>query len=319
MFAYLQIDPISQMSPLMVAAKTNSIEAIDLLLAKAANPNYSDSKNYTALSYAILSENIEIVKKLFKITTEHLDVSLQLLSNSLIKVDKPLRKILNILTTTNEELYLPFLINCSEFGKFDCYQMLVEDHEELFEKIDLETMKTIINNIIVSDVFEACRIASLVFTPEQRNLAMDYAKQRDKAKMFKLLCGQDIFEESKSEKTPEVFQRVIKCEEFPLFNNLSKIISQWLSERENGNIWIKLTDLLEEMKAPDVHFHAKCPKACSQKRTCQRVEDSRQVVLNIMNEVGKTVPVFGDPEVHFVGSMKEKTKEVSRLKHKDYV
>ena len=311
--SFPQVDPVSKLSPLMIAAKTNSKEAIDWLLAKAANPNYFDSKKYTALSYAILSENIEIVKKLLVITTEHLDLSLQLLANSLIKLDQPLRKILNKVITTSEELYLPFLINCSEFGKYDCYQMLVEDHKELFEKIDLATIKTIINNIIVSDVFEACRIASLFFTPEQRNLATEYAKVRDKAKMVKLLCGQDILEESKSEKTSEVFQKVIKCEEFPLFNNLSIIIGHWLTMRDDESIWIKLTELLEVMKAPDVHYHANCPENCSQKRTCLRVEDSRQVVLNIMNVVGESVPVFGDPEVHFVGSMKEKTKEVSRL------
>ena len=90
--------------------------------------------------------------------------------------------------------------------------MLVDDHKELFEKLDLETLKIIIENIIVSDVFEACRVASKYFSPEQRKFAIECAKGRDKAKMFKLLCGEDMSEESKSEKTPEIFKNVIKCE-----------------------------------------------------------------------------------------------------------
>ena len=297
----------------MIAAKTNSKEVIDWLLEKQANPNFANSKLYTALSYAILSGNIEIVKKLFKITTKYLDVSLELLANSLIKLDQPLRRILNKLIKANEELYFPFLKTCSEFGKYDFYRMLVEDHEDLFNKIDLSSIKEIIKNIIVSDVFEACRVASKFFTEEQKKFAIECAKDRNKAKMVKLLCGEELLQETEPGKTSDIFQRVVKCEEFPLFNNLSIIINQWLSDRTDDKVWIKLTELLQEMKAPKVHFNGECPENCTQENNCQRVCDSKELVLDLLNRIAVTVPIFGDPEVHVVGSMKEMTKEMSRL------
>ena len=117
----LKVDPDSLKTPLMIGAETKSLEAINWLLEKKANPNYADAKKYTALSYAILSEELAVVKKLFKITTNHLDVSLNLLSKSLLKIDNSLRKILKRLIFKNENLYFPFLKACAEFGKFDCY------------------------------------------------------------------------------------------------------------------------------------------------------------------------------------------------------
>ena len=298
----------------MIAAKTNSKEVIDWLLEKQANPNFANSKLYTALSYAILSGNIEIVKKLFKITTKYLDVSLELLANSLIKLDQPLRRILNKLIKANEELYFPFLKNCSEFGNHDFYEMLVEDHNDLFMKLDLPSIKELIRNNIVSDVFDACRVASKYFTEEQRKFAIECAKERNKAKMVKLLCGEELLQETEPGKTSDIFQRVVKCEEFPLFNNLSKIINQWLSDRTDDKVWIKLTELLKEMKAPEVHYNGDCPEDCTQEKNCRRVCDSKELVLDLLNRIAVTVPIFGDPEVHVVGSMKEMTKEMSRHK-----
>ena len=115
----------------MVAARTNSLEAIDLLLQKKAEPNHVDSQKYTALSYAIMSENIEIVKKLFKITFAQLDDSLKLLSQSLIKIDKELRIILKLLITKTKALFYPFLENCSKYAKYDCFEILFIDHPDL--------------------------------------------------------------------------------------------------------------------------------------------------------------------------------------------
>ena len=44
-----KVDPDSKKTPLMIGAETKSLEAIKWLLEKKANPNYADSKNYTAL------------------------------------------------------------------------------------------------------------------------------------------------------------------------------------------------------------------------------------------------------------------------------
>ena len=48
----------------MLAAKNKNSDAIDLMLDKNADPDESDQNKYTALTYAILAENVEITEKL---------------------------------------------------------------------------------------------------------------------------------------------------------------------------------------------------------------------------------------------------------------
>ena len=84
----------------MAAAKTNSEEAVDLLLGKKANPNIvvlinkygvgkdarsykdEDDEKYTALIFAIESGNLLIVTKLFEVTTNQLQSSFNKLAES---------------------------------------------------------------------------------------------------------------------------------------------------------------------------------------------------------------------------------------------
>ena len=74
----------------MVAAKTNAEEAaVDLLLSKQANPdaivvvnNGEEYEEYTALTYAIESENHQLVTKLMKVTNVGLKVSFSKLADS---------------------------------------------------------------------------------------------------------------------------------------------------------------------------------------------------------------------------------------------
>ena len=68
------------------------------------------------------------------------------------------------------------------------------------------------------------------------------------------------------------------------------------------------------MRAPAVHYNEDCPENCIRKMKCKRIRDSKQLVLDLMNKVAESFPVFLDPAVNVVGSMKEKTKAVSRLK-----
>ena len=52
----------------MLAAKTNSLESVELLLKKNAETNICDKDNFTALTYGILAGNIAIIEKLITIT-----------------------------------------------------------------------------------------------------------------------------------------------------------------------------------------------------------------------------------------------------------
>ena len=66
----------------MMAAKTMSIPQVLLLLDKGADPNDADEDQNTALTHAVLSENIESAETLITKTTEHLDVTLRKLAES---------------------------------------------------------------------------------------------------------------------------------------------------------------------------------------------------------------------------------------------
>ena len=53
----------------MIAAKTNSIEAVKLIVERKADPNVADQNGYTAVTHGILSDNSDITKILLPITS----------------------------------------------------------------------------------------------------------------------------------------------------------------------------------------------------------------------------------------------------------
>ena len=58
----------------MLAAKTNNVEGVEELLNRNADPDIVDKDGFTALTHAILSENIDIILKLFKRTKSGLKI-----------------------------------------------------------------------------------------------------------------------------------------------------------------------------------------------------------------------------------------------------
>ena len=68
----------------MLAAKTNNIEAVDLLLEKNADPNVADENGFTALTYAIIAGNVETIEKLLLKTERNLKPSLEKLAETTI-------------------------------------------------------------------------------------------------------------------------------------------------------------------------------------------------------------------------------------------
>ena len=104
----------------MLAAKTNSIESVKLLLKKNADTSICDENNFTALTYGILSGNIEIIEILIRKTNSFLDVSLMKLAESKFRVNqnikdlgKPSKKINTIfydIESISFATYPPYLI-----------------------------------------------------------------------------------------------------------------------------------------------------------------------------------------------------------------
>ena len=69
----------------MIASKTNSEEAVELLLRNGANPDVVvkfNDEEYNALKFAIEAENILMVSKLMEVTNDGLKVSFNKLTDS---------------------------------------------------------------------------------------------------------------------------------------------------------------------------------------------------------------------------------------------
>ena len=74
------------------------------------------------------------------------------------------------------------------------------------------------------------------------------------------------------------------------------------------------------MKALPVHFNNEerqysldeedCPDSCNQKRICLRIRQTLQLITDILNKIGEKYPLFKNPELIIVGSLKEGTKKV---------
>ena len=74
----------NSLTPLMLAAQTNSEELVELLLNENADPNQVDKDNQSSLTHSILAENASIIARLFEKTTVSLQNSLERLAEAFI-------------------------------------------------------------------------------------------------------------------------------------------------------------------------------------------------------------------------------------------
>ena len=66
----------------------------------------------------------------------------------------------------------------------------------------------------------------------------------------------------------DVYQKLPKFEEFPYDNNIGNVKNQLklLRQRGRGNVWVKLKDLKNCLKAPTVHYGKKYKDGCQKIR-----------------------------------------------------
>ena len=122
------------MSPLMIAAQTSSLEAVNWLLDKGADPNLVDNKKLTALCHAILAENIPIIKKLLKITSMMLGKSLEMLAESTMKIGPEIISIIKLILNSRPDKVPSFLESSTIFGKHECTEMLFKEYFDLVKE-----------------------------------------------------------------------------------------------------------------------------------------------------------------------------------------
>ena len=135
---------------MIIAAKTNSADAIKLLLNRKADPNIKDKEGFTALTYGILEENVEATELLLPITTEKLDVSLVTLAKttSTFEVSQSIKDEIKNIISTNKSLLWTFLEKVSFFGNYLWLGWFMKNFPE--EKSYFEKLETILRNVIMS-------------------------------------------------------------------------------------------------------------------------------------------------------------------------
>ena len=297
----------------MMAAKTISNEAIVFLLQNNARPNDFDKKMRTALTYSIMSENVGAVKILLPLTTKHLDVSLKCLAESKCKDYQDIKEEIKNLVNNDKNLLWTFLERATMFGTLYWQRWLLDETDISF--LNEEQIQTLMKNAILSDEAEACKLILTKFRIESLSEEMiNYALSHEKKKMLEVLKIEHLFPTTNNEKD-NLYKNKVKSEEFPYQNNLEKIVKKWLKIIGQNEIRVKLKELLEEMKAPTVHYTKmddeevdECPDDCVQKRKCLRIRQVQKLILDMMEIIGKKFKIFEKPQLIVVGSMKEGTK-----------
>merc|ERR1712001_337219 len=87
-----------------------------------------------------------------------------------------------------------------------------------------------------------------------------------------------------------------------------------------GNALVPYTTLLKQLQLPKAHFSDTgstevCPSDCSQKQSCQRIQETLYLVHLITRKLGERSKVFEGIEVSMIGS----TREGSRAFYNDEV
>ena len=108
----------------MLAAKTNNVEAVEMMLNGDANPNIADEKSRTALTYAIIAENIKSIEILILKTNSFLNVSLEKLAES--NLTSPIIQIaVKEIISSCKEYFILFFNRVSIFGNVDWLKWLL--------------------------------------------------------------------------------------------------------------------------------------------------------------------------------------------------
>ena len=112
----------------------------------------------------------------------------------------------------------------------------------------------------------------------------------------------------KKRKDEKIFKDVIKSEEFPYSSNIRKLIDELNLNKRNmkksAKIIVKINDIVEKMKVPNVHYNTEekayslekedCPSSCQQPRICLRIRQTQQLIKDLLNKIGEKYKIFKD-------------------------
>ena len=132
----------NSLTPLMLAAQTNSEELVELLLNENADPNQVDKDNQSSLTHSILAENASIIARLFEKTTVSLQNSLERLAEAFIDWNENARSFERIKSVIKEHinkdshLFKIFLVRTAIFGNTTWLEFLLQECPSLIKTLD---------------------------------------------------------------------------------------------------------------------------------------------------------------------------------------
>ena len=151
----------------MNAAKISSEYAANILLNFStahllnrnyrimANPNVTDEEGFTGLSFALKTNNIEIINMLADVTTEGVDINLKLLVQSNLEIDGKLETYVQKILEGGKIQQL-FEMS-SFFGNPQFLDYLLNNNRSKISWNEADILKCI-ENVIKSDDVQACKI-----------------------------------------------------------------------------------------------------------------------------------------------------------------
>ena len=118
----------------MMAAKTSSVESVELLLKNHADPNLLSQKNdeQNALAFALKTGNENIISLLSEVTTEGMESCVRILAESNMTVGKEVKVILKKLVQEGKKDLL--LAEASIFGNCHMANFLLNEAKARWTK-----------------------------------------------------------------------------------------------------------------------------------------------------------------------------------------
>ena len=214
--------------------------------------------------------------------------------------------------TKEEELYYQFLKRSGCFGSDKWLEMLLADFPD--HRPRGQQLYNLSKDVIISDKGKACEVVrrfqkedDFQLTDELKIIALKRGKSE--VLMALDLSASDYDKFAVKIHVDEIFNSAIKYEEFKYHKIVEKVIANWLKDKKT--IHVPFEDLLDELKAPDVHYDKKmrtCPEICKQQNTCKYVKATKDYLEDILREMGKDHKIFKNNEVKVIGSIKEGSK-----------
>ena len=281
------------------------------------DPNQQNQSGQTALSFALQTDNQEIINKLCKVTTENLDSCIKLLAqNKGLKIENnnELEKFAKRLIQDRKQSLM--LEKGSFFGNSNFLKFLFNNTNNEWQNKEVQDA---LKNAVIADDPDCVKLirdfwqnkTSVVILNDERKKK---ALRRGNSEILNIL---DIsFKKETIFKIPNFpldLNLIPKSVEFDYTDVMEKIknILDKTPRNDNSQRLVTYQTLLDELHVGPVHYKKEevkdCNDLCPQK-TCGQIRAVINLLDQIMNKIAEKFPIFNGFQQIVVGSLKEQTK-----------